>query len=83
MSRGSDQEVLASFMKRAGLVDACQELTCDNPSRIDRVMYRGSPGLELHAARLAVDSRFVTQAGKDLSDHKAVGVVLEWHRTSD
>lgn len=78
MNREPDQEVLVSFMKRAGLVDACQKLGCDSPARIDRVMYRGSPALDLQAARLAVDSRFVTHDGKDLSDHKAVGVVLEW-----
>jgi hypothetical protein len=80
MNRESDQEVLVSFMKHAGLVDACRQLACDNPARIDRVMYRSSPTLDLRAARLAVDSRFVTHDGKDLSDHKAVGVVLEWHR---
>jgi endonuclease/exonuclease/phosphatase family metal-dependent hydrolase len=80
MNPGSDQEVLVSFMKRAGLVDACHELACDNPARIDRVMYRGSSALDLRAARLAVDMRFVTRSGKDLSDHKAVGVVLEWRR---
>lgn len=82
MNRESDQEMLVSFMKRAGLVDSCRTLNCDDLSRIDRVMYRDSATLDLRAAKLAVDSRFVTHDGKDLSDHKAVGVVMEWHRTA-
>lgn len=81
MNRERDQEILVSFMKRAGLVDACRTLSCDDLSRIDRVMYRHSATLDLRAAKLAVDTRFVTRDGKDLSDHKAVGVVMEWHRT--
>ena len=78
MNRESDQEMLVAFMKRAGLVDTCRTLNCDDLSRIDRVMYRDSPTLDLRAAKLTVDTRFVTHDGKDLSDHKAVGVVMEW-----
>jgi endonuclease/exonuclease/phosphatase family metal-dependent hydrolase len=78
---GHDSEqVLKGFLERAGLTDACRSLGCSEPDRIDRVMYRGSRGLALRAERLVVDDRFVRPDGRDLSDHKAVGVVLRWTR---
>ncbi|HVU00867.1 MAG TPA: endonuclease/exonuclease/phosphatase family protein [Polyangiaceae bacterium] len=81
MSRDSE-DLVAAWLKRAGLTDACRALACDNPNRIDRVMYRSSSALELRAVRVLVDSRFVTKDGKDLSDHKAVGTLMEWRKTT-
>jgi hypothetical protein len=81
MSRDSEA-LVAAFLKRTGLTDACRSLGCDNPNRIDRIMYRSSSTLELRAARIVVDTRFVTRSGKDLSDHKAVGAQIDWRRTT-
>jgi hypothetical protein len=47
---------------------------------IDRVMFRSSRGVELRVADFVVDRRFVRPDGRDLSDHKAVGVVFDWAR---
>lgn len=69
-----------ALLKRAGLRDACRTLSCGKPTLIDRVMYRGSAALSLRATGFAVDGRFVREDGKDLSDHQAVGVVIEWVR---
>jgi hypothetical protein len=78
---GTESEgVLRSFLRRAGLTDACRALSCARPELIDRVMYRGSAELTLRATQFSVDRRFVREDGKDLSDHEAIGVVLEWAR---
>ena len=36
--------------------------------------------VELRAADFVVDSRFVRDDGKGLSDHDAIGVAIEWTR---
>jgi hypothetical protein len=79
MGRESE-EVLRTFLARAGLTDACRALACSDPDRIDRVMYRSAPGIELRISKLVVDDRFVRPDGKALSDHEAVGVVVRWTR---
>ncbi len=78
---GTDSEgVLQTFLARAELTDACRFLRCGRPNLIDRVMYRSSKITELRAVRFFVDRRFVREDGKDLSDHEAVGVVIQWAR---
>jgi hypothetical protein len=79
MGRDSE-ETLRSFLARAGLTDACRALACSDPERIDRVMYRSAPGVELHIEKLIVDNRFVRPDGMALSDHEAVGAVVRWTR---
>lgn len=74
---------LEAFRSRQGLEDACRTLGCKNPRLIDRVLFRGAPGLELRAVSFVVDARFVNREGADLSDHKAVGVQLEWRRIAE
>jgi hypothetical protein len=75
--------VLETFRTSQGLTDACRALRCPKPSLIDRVLYRGVPGLALRAVTFSVDARFVRRDGGDLSDHKAVGVQLEWRRVAE
>jgi hypothetical protein len=77
---GESEQVLQRFLKRTGLTDACRALSCGHPRLIDRVMYRSSPNVELRAADFVVDSRFVRDDGKGLSDHDAIGVAIEWTR---
>jgi exonuclease III len=76
-------DLLDGFERGEGLVDACRTLRCKNPRLLDRVLYRGTPELEIRPLRFVVDSRFVKQGGGDLSDHKAVGVQLEWRRLQE
>ena len=80
----SDTEVvLEAFRIEQGLTDACRALRCAKPRLIDRVLYRGAPGLDLRAISFTIDARFVRRDGRDLSDHKAVGVQLEWRRQKE
>jgi hypothetical protein len=79
MGRESE-DVLQSFLKRGGLTDSCRALACGRPRLIDRVMYRSSDTVELRATQFIVDGRFVRNDGKDLSDHDAIGVVMQWTR---
>jgi hypothetical protein len=76
---GIDNEgLLDKLLKSGGLTDACRALSCAEDGRIDRIFYRSSSQLELEALSWAVDSGFVDKDGKDLSDHKAVGVRISW-----
>jgi endonuclease/exonuclease/phosphatase family metal-dependent hydrolase len=74
------EQILQRFLKRTGLTDACRTLSCSHPRLIDRVMYRSSTVVELRAEDFVVDSRFVREDGKDLSDHEAIGVAMQWRR---
>jgi endonuclease/exonuclease/phosphatase family metal-dependent hydrolase len=78
---GSESESqLLSMLKRAGLQDACRTLACGRPHLIDRVMYRSSATISLRVTSLSLDARFVREDGKNLSDHEALGAVIQWAR---
>ena len=76
------ESILERFLKRLGLTDACRALSSGHAQLIDRVMYRGSAAIELRARDFVIDSRFVRDDGKELSDHHAIGAVMEWARGS-
>jgi endonuclease/exonuclease/phosphatase family metal-dependent hydrolase len=71
-------ELLRQFATNAGLTDACTVLACPEPQRIDRVLYRGSPTLQLQARNWKADRSFVDPSGQPLSDHLPVIVELGW-----
>jgi len=79
MGRESEGQLL-SMLKRAGLSDACRTLACGKPHLIDRVMYRSSAAISLRVTALALDTRFVREDGKNLSDHEALGALVQWAR---
>lgn len=72
------RDVLARFLSRTGLSDACEALRCAELRRIDRVLFRGGKNLRLEARRWSIDRRFVDEHQRALSDHLAVAVELEW-----
>jgi endonuclease/exonuclease/phosphatase family metal-dependent hydrolase len=76
--RAADEAVFQRLLTGAGLIDACRALDCPEPERIDRVMMRSSPQLQLRAQSWAVDDRFVDATGQPLSDHEAVAVSVGW-----
>lgn len=78
MSR--EERALAHLVRESAVTDACTSLSCAHPSMIDRVLYRSSESVDLSPVTFTVDRRFVRKDGKDLSDHKAVGVVFRWAR---
>jgi hypothetical protein len=80
MGRESEQ-ILQGILKRAALTDACRTLSCSRPNLIDRVLYRSSAAVALRATNYLIDKRFVrAEDGEQLSDHWAVGVVMQWSR---
>jgi hypothetical protein len=77
---GESENQFLSLLKRGSLNDACRTLSCAKPHLIDRVMYRSSATISLRVTSLGLDRRFVREDGKDLSDHQALGAVVEWAR---
>lgn len=79
----SDEAVVSMVLEQAHLLDSCRVLSCRSPHLIDRVMYRGTKTVDLTALQFELDPRFVRDDGRDLSDHKAVGVLFRWSRISN
>jgi endonuclease/exonuclease/phosphatase family metal-dependent hydrolase len=75
---GPDEPALGIFQVRFELVDVCRKLSCPDPGRIDRVLYRSSPGVNLQARRWRLDKAFVDRKGRPLSDHLPVAVDFDW-----
>lgn len=79
LSSQRDGETLDRFLEGTGLSDACRLFGCGD-ERLDRVLVRGSPELELEVLGWWTDRRFVDVDGAPLSDHLAVGVELGWRQ---
>jgi hypothetical protein len=74
---GADGVIWERFLTRLGLIDVCDELSCDEPLAIDKAAYRSGGGVELSPQSHVFDrARFRTGAGVDLSDHPPL--VVEW-----
>ncbi len=73
-----DEADFVTLLDGAGLTDACRELGCGEPFRIDRIMFRNSDTVELTPTSWLVDPSFVDGDGDDLSDHEAVVVEFDW-----
>jgi endonuclease/exonuclease/phosphatase (EEP) superfamily protein YafD len=73
-----ERALLERFEQQTGLVDACAALQCQDPHRIDKILFRGSATLTWVPRTWGLDQRFVDAKGKPLSDHSAVAVELDW-----
>jgi endonuclease/exonuclease/phosphatase family metal-dependent hydrolase len=70
-----------AFWKRMGalgIVDACAELRCPEPGRLDRVLLRSSPSLLIQPKSWRIAPGFRDANGRALSDHEPVTVTLAW-----
>jgi hypothetical protein len=77
----TDEDQVQSLLTGAGLTDVCRALSCADPGRIDRIMFRSSTALKLVPKTYAVDtSVFVDGAGGPLSDHEAIIATFDWQR---
>jgi len=76
--KDTDEAQLMLLLAGAGLTDACRALSCAEPYRYDRVMFRSSAAVTLTPTRWEVDLSFVDSAGAQLSDHEPVAVTLSW-----
>jgi endonuclease/exonuclease/phosphatase family metal-dependent hydrolase len=70
-----DEATFQKLLTTTGLTDACRALSCAEPARYDRVMFRSSASVKLSAKSWHVES-FVDAAGNPLSDHDPVSVEL-------
>lgn len=75
---GRELSAFRETMSRIGLLDACDELHCAEPWRLDRVLFRGSRQLRLWARSWRVAGRFRDPHGRPLSDHEPVVTSLGW-----
>jgi endonuclease/exonuclease/phosphatase (EEP) superfamily protein YafD len=77
--RARAAELLGKLRERAGLRDACAR--CERPNNVDKILYRGSDLVELHADawRLETDV-FQAADGEPLSDHAPLAVGFTWSK---
>jgi hypothetical protein len=71
---------LLRFQQATGLGDACSALRCQEPRRVDRVLFRASREVELTPVRWRVAPGFLDAQGAPLSDHAPVAVEFRWQR---
>jgi endonuclease/exonuclease/phosphatase family metal-dependent hydrolase len=76
--RADESSVISAFLDRVGLRDSCADLGCLDRFRVDRVLYRTTPTLELLPQAWALDPRFRDERGAPLSDHDPVSVHFRW-----
>ena len=78
MKDAEDEIELEKLLTGAGLTDVCRALSCPEPERIDRILFRGNASLKLTPKNWRVDQSFVDGGGKPLSDHEAVAADFDW-----
>lgn len=76
----ADEPLLERLMTGAGLSDACDAVGCDQPGRIDRILFRSSEDLQLEVLDWDQEEAFVDETGGALSDHDAISAQLRWQR---
>jgi len=69
-------------MAKLGLTDVCDELRCRQPTRLDRLLFRGSRQLRLMARSWRVASGFQDASGRPLSDHEPIVASFAWKTVS-
>ncbi|MFQ5556868.1 MAG: endonuclease/exonuclease/phosphatase family protein, partial [Acidimicrobiales bacterium] len=47
LDRDPDADQLAELLDATGLVDACAQLGCPEPNRIDKILYRSGEGIDI------------------------------------
>jgi endonuclease/exonuclease/phosphatase family metal-dependent hydrolase len=76
----ASEDILQKLLTGAGLRDACRELSCPEPYRIDRILVRDGDDVALTVSDWRIDASFVTETGDDLSDHEALALDVHWAR---
>lgn len=75
-----DEALASRLMRATGLRNACTELQCTEPHRIDRVFYRSDEQLDLEATRYSIPIGRFSDVDGPLSDHDPVSVEFAWRR---
>jgi hypothetical protein len=74
----ADEPSVQALITGGNLTDVCRKLSCPEPGGIDRVLYRDSATFKFTAREWRFETNFKDGAGKDLSDHLPVKVVIDW-----
>jgi endonuclease/exonuclease/phosphatase (EEP) superfamily protein YafD len=79
-----DARVWETFLAQARLVDVCDALNCEDPTRIDKFAFTSGGGIDLEplAWKFEVE-RFRDADGEPLSDHDPLAVRWRWSATRD
>jgi hypothetical protein len=73
-SRDGDAQILERVRSGAELTDACTAISCSDPDRIDRFLFRSTPEVTVEVLGWSEETSFVDDAGGALSDHSAIAV---------
>jgi endonuclease/exonuclease/phosphatase family metal-dependent hydrolase len=73
---------LERLIEGADLRDACDEVGCPEPGRIERTFVRSGDGVHLTVQAWRTEPAFVQADGWPLSDHPAVSADIAWQRAS-
>lgn len=77
LDRDPDAAQFADLLAATDLIDVCTELDCDQPNRIDKVLYRSGGGVTLTPLDWQNLGALFTRAdGEMLSDHAPVAVTM-------
>lgn len=83
LDRDPDADQFAALLADTGLSDVCTELGCDDPNRIDKVLYRSSDTVTIEPLEWRNESDvFTRDDGEPLSDHDPVAARLRFTSTS-
>ena len=74
-----DATIFARLLDEAGLTDTCAALSCADPGRIDKIVYRSSAAVTLTPVSYSVETaNFLDGNDESLSDHEPVAVRFDW-----
>ena len=79
-----DARLWETFLAQTGLVDVCDALKCEDPTRIDKFAFISGGGIELEPLTWAFEvERFRDADGEPLSDHDPLAVRWRWSATHE
>lgn len=73
-----DVEALSILLDGAGLEDSCDAITCPEPGRVDRFLFRSGDDLTIEVTEWSVETAFVDDDEAPLSDHEAIAARFAW-----
>jgi endonuclease/exonuclease/phosphatase family metal-dependent hydrolase len=79
LDRDPDSDQFASLLADTGLSDVCTALGCDDPNRIDKVLYRSNDAVTITPLEWRNEAALFTRDdGEPLSDHDPIAVALRF-----
>jgi hypothetical protein len=76
--RETDEQSFQTLLTGSNLKDACRTLSCSQPARQNRIMFRDSARLKFTIKQWKSDGTFVNGSGEQLSDQLPVSAIIGW-----